>query len=144
MRMNSGQPQYFICSLATRAVRRMVTYYNRAFEPLGLTAQQVMALGVLWQEDGISLGEFARQAGMGKAAAVTIIKRLEGMGLVSKRIHPKDGRLNILTLTEKARKLAPKILEMGTKLEKSIEDAVGQKDTQALIKALTLIRDLDI
>ena len=43
MRMKNRQPQYFICSLATRAVRRMVIYYNRAFEPLGLTAQQAMA-----------------------------------------------------------------------------------------------------
>ena len=142
--MNSRQPQYFICSLATRAVRRMVNYYNLAFEPLGLTAQQVMALGVLWQEDGISLGEFARQAGMGKAAAVTMIRRLERLDLVSKTVDPKDSRLNVLNLTQKARALAPELLAVGAALERNIEQAVGKDDMAAMIRGLEAMRDLDI
>jgi DNA-binding MarR family transcriptional regulator len=142
MRINNCQPQYFICSLATRAVRRMVTYYNRAFEPLGLTAQQVMALGVLWQEDGISLGEFARQAGMGKAAAVTMIRRLERMDLVTKTANPSDGRLNALNLTQKARMLAPELLAGAAALERDIEQAVGKEDMAAMIRGLEAIRDL--
>jgi len=122
----------------------MVAYYNRALEPLGLTAQQVMALGVLWREDGLSLGIFAKKAGMGKAAAVTMIRRLESMQLVTKKTDPEDARLNVLTLTPKARNLAPKILSMGTMLEKCIEETVGQEDMAALIRGLTIIRDLDI
>lgn len=144
MRMESREPQYFICSLATRAVRRMVTYYNRAFEPIGLTAQQAMALGVLWQEDGISLGEFARQAGMGKAAAVTMIRRLARMDLVTKTANPTDGRLNVLNLTRKARTLAPELLAGAAVLEKNIEQAVGKKDMAAMVRGLEAIRDLDI
>ena len=109
MQTKNNPPKYFICSLANQAVRKMMAYYNRALEPMGLTTQQVMALGVLWQEEGLSLGVFAEKAGMGKAAAVTMIKRLELMELVTKRTDPKDARLNVLTLTDKARKLAPKI-----------------------------------
>jgi len=144
MQTEIRHPQYFICSLATRAVRRMVAYYNRAFEPLGLTAQQVMALGVLWQEDGISLGEFARQAGMGKAAAVTMIRRLACMGLVTKTANPADGRLNVLNLTRKARTLAPELLAVGAALERSIEQAVGKEDMAGMIRGLKSIRELDI
>lgn len=143
MQTNNSNPKYYICSLATQAVRRMVAYYNQALEPLGLTAQQVMALGVLWQEDGLSLGKFAQRAGMGKAAAVTMIRRLERMDLVAKTMDPKDARLNKLNLTDKAAKLAPKLLAMGNKLEKDIEQAVGKKDMASLIKALSVIRDLD-
>ena len=144
MRMESREPHYFICSLATRAVRRMVTYYNRAFEPIGLTAQQAMALGVLWQEDGISLGEFARQAGMGKAAAVTMIRRLARMDLVTKTANPTDGRLNVLNLTRKARTLAPELLAGAAVLEKNIEQAVGKEDMAAMVRGLEAIRDLAI
>ncbi len=120
MQTKLPEPKYYICSLASQAVRKMVAHYNRALGPFGLTAQQVMALAVLWKEDGLSLGIFAKRAGIGKAAAVTMIKRLEDMELVKKKIHPKDARLNVLTLTEKAHKLAPNILSMGTELEKSI------------------------
>lgn len=138
------EPKYFICSLATQAVRKMVAYYNRTLEPLGLTAQQVMALGVLWREDGLSLGVFAGRAGIGKAAAVTMIKRLESLHLVTKEQDPVDARLNVLKLTAKARKLAPRILALGNELEKSIEDAVGAEDLAALIRGLTIIRNLDL
>lgn len=122
----------------------MIAYYNRTFEPLGLTAQQVMALGVLWKEEGISLGEFSRRAGMGKAAAVTMIGRLERMDLVTKTANPTDGRLNVLTLTRKARRLAPDLLSVGAELERNIEQAVGKKDLAVMIRALKTIRDLDI
>lgn len=142
MQTISPRPQYFICSLTTRAVRRMIAYYNQTLEPLGLTAQQVMALGVLWQEDGISLGEFSRRAGMGKAAAVTMIQRLENMGLVAKAADPKDGRLNVLNLTRKARALAPGILSAAAALEKNIERAVGKEDMAGMIRGLKAIRDM--
>jgi len=144
MQTKNSPPKYFICSLANQAVRNMLAYYNRALEPMGLTAQQVMALGVLWQKEGLSLGVFAEKAGMGKAAAVTMIKRLELMELVTKKTDPRDARLNILALTDKARKLAPKLLAMGTELEKSIEQAVGKEDMASLIKGLSVIRDLDL
>ena len=143
MQTKSPQPQYFICSLTTRAVRRMIAYYNQTLEPLGLTAQQVMALGVLWQEDGISLGEFSRQAGMGKAAAVTMIQRLENMGLVAKAADLTDGRLNVLNLTRKARELAPEILSAAAALEKNIEQAVGKEDMAGMIRGLKAIRDME-
>lgn len=122
----------------------MVAYYNRSLEPLGLTAQQVMALGVLWQEEGLSLGVFAQRAGMGKAAAVTMIKRLELMELIARKTDSKDARLNVLTLTDKAEKLAPELLSMGTRLEKNIEEAVGKENMASLIKGLFVIRDLDL
>ncbi len=144
MQTKISPPKYFICSLANQAVRKMLAYYNRALEPMGLTAQQVMALGVLWQKEGLSLGLFAQQAGMGKAAAVTMIKRLELMELVTKKTDLRDARLNVLTLTDKARKLAPKLLAMGTQLEKSIEQAVGKEEMASLIKGLSVIRDLDL
>lgn len=122
----------------------MVAYYNRALAPLGLTAQQVMALGVLWREDGLSLGAFARRAGMGKAAAVTMIQRLEAMGLVSKAPDPADARLNVLRLTDKVRGMAPDILAVGSAMEESIEKAVGAEDMATVIRALGVIRDLEL
>ena len=144
MRTEDAALKYFVCSLATQAVRKMVAYYNRALEPLGLTAQQVMALGVLWREDGLSLGGFAQRAGMGKAAAVTMIQRLEAMGLVSKEADPADARLNVLRLTDRVREIAPDILAVGSAMEKRIEAAVGTEDMAILMRALGVIRDLDI
>ncbi|MBW2094136.1 MAG: MarR family transcriptional regulator [Deltaproteobacteria bacterium] len=144
MQTTFPEPKYFICSLTTLIARKMVAYYNRVLAPLGLTAQQMIALGVLWREENVSLGIFARRAGIGKAAAATMIKRLEQMGLVSKEANPEDGRLNVLKLTDKARKLAPQVAEKVAALERNIESAIGPENVRSLIEALTIIRDLKL
>lgn len=144
MRTNSDKPKHFICTLATQAARKMTSYYNRVLSPLGLTAQQIIALGVIWREENISLGTYAERAGVGKAAAVTMIKRLERMGFVKTVPDPADARLNKIRLTEKSRGMAPKLLKQAATLEKEIETAVGPDNMEALIKGLTIIRDLDL
>ena len=144
MQTSFPEPKYFICSLTLQAARKMIAHYNRVLVPLGITAQQMIALGVLWREENISLGVFARRAGIGKAAAVTMINRLEQMGLVQRLLHPEDARLNKLTLTDKARELAPEIAEKVANLENTVEKAVGHANMQTLIDGLTAIRDLDL
>ncbi len=144
MQTNFPEPKYYLCSLTTAAARNLVGYYNRVLEPLGLTTQQVMALGVLWKEEGISLGVFARRAGIGKAAAVSMIKRLEAMDLVIREPHPTDARLNVLKLTDKARELAPRVARIVNDLEKAIEAALGVKNLQTLVSGLSVIRNLNL
>jgi DNA-binding MarR family transcriptional regulator len=139
-----AEPKYFICSLTTQAARQMVAYYNRVLAPLGLTAQQMMALGILWREENISLGVFAKRAGIGKAAAVSMIKRLEVMGLVIREPHPRDARLNAIRLTRKARELAPEVAKKVNRLEKTIESAIGASNLENLVQALSVIRDLEL
>jgi DNA-binding MarR family transcriptional regulator len=144
MQTNRPQPKYYLCSLTTAAARNLVNYYNRVLEPLGLTAQQVIALGILWQEDNISLGVFARRAGVGKPAAAAMIKRLETMGWVDRRPHPVDGRLNTIVLTDQAREKAPMVLEQAQKLQEAVEEALGEDGLHKLIESLTTIRDLQL
>lgn len=138
------EPRYFVCTLATQAAKNLVSYYNRALSPLGITAHQLMALGVLWKQPGISLGEFARSAGVGKAAAVAMVKRLAAQGLVTVAPHEEDARLNCITLTEKAWELAPEIYERFRIVEERLEDELGTETLNTLLEALNVIRDLDI
>ncbi len=138
----STQPRWYLCLLATQAARNMLSWYNRELSGLSLTAQQVMALGVLWMEDGISLGQFARRAGVGKASAVTMIKRLEAMGLVSRGVNPDDARLNVIRLTPRAREMAPRVLEKVEILEQSLEKALGEERIRVLAEGLTALKDV--
>ena len=144
MQTKSGEPKYFIGTLISLTARHLMAYYTRELAPYGVTAQQLMALGVLWREGEISLGIFAKKAGIGKAAAVSMIKRLEALGFVAREPHPTDARLNIIKLTDEALKLAPEAIEKVYKLEKTIESAIGVSNLQTLIKKLSIIRDLQL
>ncbi|MFH1137979.1 MAG: MarR family transcriptional regulator [Pseudomonadota bacterium] len=144
MRTVIPNSKYRICSLTAQATRRMIAFYNRELEPLGLTAPQVMALSVFVEGEDIPLGEFARRAGMGKAAGVTMIKRLEDQGLVETQPDPSDGRLNLIRITDKALALAPRISAVIERLEKTLLEAVGGEELEILLNGLKKIRDLDI
>ncbi|MGD8389266.1 MAG: MarR family winged helix-turn-helix transcriptional regulator [Desulfobacteraceae bacterium] len=144
MQTDFPEPRYFVCSLTIQAAKRLVAHYNRVLAPVGITAQQMIALGVLWRHGRLSLGAFSRRAGMGKAAAVTMVRRLEAMGLVSREEDPTDARLNALVLTSKARELAPVVAGKVRDLERSLEQALGKEELQTLVRALMDIRALDL
>jgi DNA-binding MarR family transcriptional regulator len=139
----SVDSKYFLCTQLTRAARKIVAYYNRELAPLGLTAQQLIALGVLISEENLSLGQFARRLKMGKAGAATMINRLEALGLVTKEPNLFDARLNVLKLTHKARELHPEIQKTVIDLEKTIEMQIGGSDLGEFANHLSAFLELE-
>ena len=144
MRTKPRRPQYYAFYLTSQVARKLEAHYNRVLAPLGLTAKQMMALGVLWFEEGLSLGVFAERLGVGKAAAVTMIDRLEAMGMVARRPHPGDARLNVLELSEEAKRLAPEVGREIARLEKSLESKVGPDRMRAVFEGLTEVLETDL
>ncbi len=135
--------KYFLCTQLTRAARKIVAHYNRELAPLGLTAQQLIALGVLIFEENLSLGEFAKRLKMGKAGAATMINRLEALGLVTKEPNTVDARLNVLKITDKAREPHPKIQKTVLDLENTIESQIGSSDLEAFVAHLSAFLELE-
>ena len=139
----SVESKYFLCTQLTRAARKIVAYYNRELAPLGLTAQQLIALGVLIFEEDLSLGQFAKRLKMGKAGAATMINRLEALGLVTREPNPSDARLNVLKVTDKARELHPRIQKTVLNLENSIESQIGPSNLEDFAAHLSTFLDLE-
>jgi len=142
--MNSATAKYFLLTLSTQTVRKLLAYYNRELASLGITAQQMIALGILCFQEDLSLGEFAEQMKIRKATAVSMIKRLEAMGLVTKEIHPQDARLNVLKITDKTRELIPKLHEKAMELENTIEAQIGAPRLKRLVEDLSMLLRVEL
>jgi len=144
MLTNIPTARYFLCTLTTQTARKLVAYYNRELSSLGLTAQQMIALGVLcFQEEDLSLGEFAERMNVSKASAATMIKRLEAMGLVTKESNSRDARLNVLKITDKTRELIPKLHEKVIELENAIESQVGSSNLKRIVDDLSMLMSIE-
>ncbi|MCP4681609.1 MAG: MarR family transcriptional regulator [Desulfobacterales bacterium] len=142
--MDNITAKYFLFTLSSQVTRKLVAYYNQELAPLGLTAQQLIALGVLCFEEDLSLGEFAERVKVRKATAVSMIRRLKSMGLVTSEPHPKDARLNVLKITDKTRETIPKIHEKVAELEDNIEAQIGVSNLKRLVDDLSLLLDAEI
>ena len=144
MEQDCPHPKYFLALLTFQAARNLISYYNRELEPMGLTGAQANALGILFRKKNLSLGEFAARAGIGKAAAVSMIHRLTETDFVTAVPDPNDARKNIINVTDKATEVIEPAMEIVRHLESTVEEALGENILKTLVEALKIIRNLDI
>ena len=134
--------KFFLCTLLAQASRKMIAYYNRELNQLGISAQQMIALGVLSFQDEVTLGKFAEGMKISRPTALHMLNRLKGMGLITVEAHPTDGRLKIYKITEKTHKLIPKIHEKVIELEGYIESQAVSSGLDKLVIDLSMLLTL--
>ncbi len=134
--------KFFLCTLLAQASRKMIAYYNRELNQLGISAQQMIALGVLAFQEEVTLGKFAEGMKISRPTALHMLNRLKGMGLITAEPHPSDGRLKVYNITDKTRKLLPKIHQKVIKLEGYIESKAVSSSLDRLVVDLSMLLNL--
>jgi DNA-binding MarR family transcriptional regulator len=114
-----------LCLAVSAASRAIVAFYRPLLAPLGLTHPQYMAMLALWQHGDLSLKDLADLLHLEPPTTSPIVKRLETMGLVTRRRSAADERVLAIGLTERGRAMR--------------EDAVGIPD--AMVDGLGLSLD---
>ena len=114
------------------AASKEITRRHKPFlDPLGLTYTQYVAMMVLWEHDGITVGELGSKLYLDSATLTPLLKRLEAHGFVRRERSHEDERAVIVTLTDEGRALRERALEvpycMAGCLEISPEDATELK-----------------
>jgi len=92
----------FALYAANMAVQRT---YKPMLDQLGLTYPQYLALHVLWEEDGRTIGAIAQRLGLESSTVTPLIKRLEASGQVVRERDPQDERQVRVRLTPAGRAL---------------------------------------
>lgn len=107
--------------------------FNRVYKPLldalGLTYPQYLAMVVLWQKDGLTVGALGERLFLESNTLTPLLKRLEALGLVRRVRSAEDERQVNVHLTDKGRALREKAA--GVPL--CIQDATGL-DADALAR----------
>ncbi|AFT69964.1 Organic hydroperoxide resistance transcriptional regulator [Alloalcanivorax dieselolei B5] len=83
----------------------MTKVYRRLLRELGLTYPQYLVMMVLWEEDGQTVSEIGERLFLDSATLTPLLKRLEGMGLLSRRRAVDDERRVRVQLTDPGREL---------------------------------------
>lgn len=88
--------------------------YTPLLKPLGLTYPQYITLTLLWEQDGQSVGQLAGRLKMESSTLTPLLKRIEKLGVVSRKRGTDDERQVFVHLSDKGRALqehAPRITE---------------------------------
>lgn len=90
----------------------IVQVYKPLLQPLGLTFPQYLVMMILWEEDGVSLIQVARQLGQQPGALTPVIKRMAEQGLLTRNRSVNDERQLEIYLTDAGRALREKALNV--------------------------------
>lgn len=83
----------------------MTKVYKPLLQALGLTYPQYLAMMVLWEKDGLTVGEISARLLTDPGSLTPLLKRLEGEGLLSRTRSREDERVVIVELTAQGRAL---------------------------------------
>jgi len=122
-----GELYSFITGKASIAIaRRLQRKFNQA--GLNLTIEQWSVLYHLWKEDGISQQELCNSTFRDKPSITRLVDNLEKLNLVKRVSSKNDRRMNMIWLTEEARKLQEQSMELANQtLNEALEHVPVEK-----------------
>ena len=115
-----------LCFLFHRISRDLTAAYRPLLAELGLTYPQYLVMLVLWERDGLGVGEIGERVCLDSGTLSPLLRRLERLGLVERRRESADERRVTVHLTESGRELRERALEVPTRLAGHLTDDLGE------------------
>ncbi|MBQ9152434.1 MAG: MarR family transcriptional regulator [Solobacterium sp.] len=97
-----------LCFPLYAAARKVTALYTPLLKPLGLTYTQYLVMMVLWEQDGIRIGEIGERLCLDTGTLTPLLKKMEQEGLLSRTRCAEDERAVIIRLSEKGKALEEK------------------------------------
>lgn len=110
-----------VCFPLYAAARGVVSLYTPFLKPLGLTYTQYLVFLVLWENDGITVGEICGRLMLDNGTVSPMLKKMQQAGYVEKKRSEEDDRVVIITITDKGRALQEKAKEVPEKVVQCID-----------------------
>ena len=105
-----------LCFPLYAAARHVTGLYTPVLKPLGLTYTQYIVFLVLWEKDGLTVGEIGEKLLLDNGTLSPLLKKMEQAGYVRRERSRKDERVVVITLTEAGRALQEKAKDVPAKV----------------------------
>ena len=110
-----------LCFPLYAAARHVTGLYTPVLKPLGLTYTQYIAFLVLWEKDGLTVGEIGEKLLLDNGTLSPLLKKMEQAGYVRRERSREDERVVVITLTEAGRALQEKAKDVPAKVAGCID-----------------------
>lgn len=94
-----------LCFPLYAASRNVTGLYTPYLKPLGLTYTQYLVFLVLWEEDGLAVGDICERLMLDSGTLSPLLKKMEAEGYVERKRSAADDRVVVITLTDEGRAL---------------------------------------
>lgn len=105
-----------LCFPLYAASRSVVNLYTPYLRPLGLTYTQYIVFLVLWEKDGLTVGEICERLMLDNGTLTPLLKKMQAAGYIERRRSENDDRVVVVTLTDAGRDLQKKAKDVPGKM----------------------------
>ena len=105
-----------LCFPLYAAARAVTNLYTPYLKPLGLTYTQYLVFLVLWEKDGIPVGEICSKLMLDNGTVSPMLKKMEQAGLVVRSRSSSDDRVVVISLTDQGRALQQRAKDIPAKV----------------------------
>ena len=105
-----------LCFPLYAASRKVVNLYTPYLKPLGITYTQYIMFLVLWEKDGITVGELCKRLMLDTGTVTPMLKNTEKQGLIKRTRSEEDERVVVISLTDEGKALYKKARTIPEKI----------------------------
>ena len=128
-----------LCFALYSASHAMTRAYQPLLAPLGLTYPQYLVMLVLWEQDGLAVGQIGERLKLDSATLTPLLKRLEAAGHLQRLRDTTDERRLRLQLTPKGRALRAQAAHIPEQLAAGA--GCGLDELADLTRRIAALRD---
>ena len=110
-----------LCFPLYAASRNVINHYTPLLKPLGLTYTQYIVFLVLWEKDGVTVGELCEKLMLDNGTLSPLLKKMQQAGYVDRKRSAADDRVVLITLTDEGRALQEKAKDIPLKAAACID-----------------------
>lgn len=105
-----------LCFPLYAASRNIINIYTPFLKDLGLTYTQYLVMLVLWEKDGITVGDLCGKLMLDNGTVSPLLKKMQQAGLVSRVRSDMDDRVVLISLTREGKALQKKAKDIPLKV----------------------------
>lgn len=110
--------------------------YDEALKPLDLNLTNASLLAYVVEHGDMTQTALAERLGIGRAAAGSVIDRLEKKGLVERLADPVDRRVWLVAATDDGKEVAAEIARIDESVRRRLRLGIDRHERQLLAKLL--------
>ena len=129
-----------LCFPLYAAARKVIGAYTPLLKPYGITYTQYITFLVLWEKDGITVGEIGARLHLDNGTLTPLLKKMEAEGFITRRRSTEDERKVTVYLTPEGLYMKEKLKDVPLKIGHCLP--IGQEDAKTLYRILYKILDI--
>ena len=120
--------------------RKLQASLERQTRDQGITYGTWFFLRALWEVDGVGITDLARRVGTSTPTAMSAVRKLAALDMVTIDDHPEDGRRVVVRLTKKGASLEGRLLDRMETLNKALLKGLTREEADKLRAMLRTIQ----